>query len=105
MNTLDLREDTGRWNAFYVGPVLKLFESVVPGEGVRGFNPECAKLFMQFILQKTTREPPEFDGFQLVEQERRKKVAARVESTEKYIKERKEYWQRNKTEHVRRTQK
>ena len=105
LNTLDLRADTGRWNAFYVGPVLKLFESVVPGEGVRGFNPECAKLFMQFILQKTTREPPEFDGFQLVEQERRKKVATRVESTEKYIKERKEYWQRNKTEHIRRTQK
>lgn len=104
LNTLDLKDSDGRWNVLYIGPTLKLFESVIPGEGVRGFNPECAKLFMQLILQKTTREPPEFDGFQLVEQERRKKVAARVESTEKYVKERKEYWLRKKTEHAQITQ-
>lgn len=103
LNTLDLREDGGRWNVFYIGPTLKLFESVIPSEGLSQFNPECGRLFMQFILQKTTREPPEFDGFQLVEQKRRKKVAAKVESMEKYQKERKEYWERKKLEQ--RTQK
>jgi len=94
LNTLDLRENNGRWNVFYIGPTLKLFESVIPSEGLSQFNPECARLFMQFILQKTTRDPPEFDGFQLAEQKRRRKVAAKVESMEKYQKERKEYWQR-----------
>ena len=102
LNTLDLREDTGHWNVFYIGPTMKLFESVIPGEGLKEFNSDCARLFMQFILQKTTREPPEFDGFQLAEQARRKKVAARVESTEKYQKERKEFW---RSKHVERTQK
>lgn len=105
LNTLDLREDTGCWNVFYIGPTLQLFDLVIPGEGLTEFNPEVAKLFMQFILQKPTREPPELDGFQLAEQARRKKVAARVGSKEKYLKERKEYWQRKTTEHVQRTQK
>ena len=106
LNTLDLRKDTGHWNVFYIGPTLKLFESVIPGEGLTEFNSECARLFMQFILQKPTREPPKLDGFQLAEQARQKKVAARVESTEKYQKERKEYWQQRKgTEYVQRIQK
>ena len=96
MNTLDLRTDTGRWNVFYIGPTLKLFESVIPGEGLKEFNLDCARLFMQFMLQKTTRKPPQFDGFQLAEQARRKRVAARVESVENYQKERKEYWRRKK---------
>lgn len=98
LNTLDLRDDSGCWNVFYIGPTLKLFESVIPGEGLTQFNSECVELFMQFILQKTTREPPEFDGFQLVEQARQKKVAARVEVVEKYQKERKEYWKRRRLE-------
>ncbi|XP_065911760.1 large ribosomal subunit protein mL65-like [Dysidea avara] len=96
LNTLDLRSNKKCWNVFYVGPVMKLFESVVPGEGLQHFNPDCAKLFLQFMLQRTTRQHPKFDGFQLVRQVKEKQAKEGKAREEKYWQQREEYWQKKK---------
>jgi len=99
LNTIDLRNDKNRHNALYVGPVMKLFESVIPGKGLNHFNPDCAKLFLQFMLQKTTRKRPELDGFQLVEQAKQKQAEEGKAREEKYWKQREEYWQKKANLH------
>jgi len=96
LNTLDLRSNKGRCNVFFIGPVMKLFESVVPGEGLNHFNPNCAKLFLQFMLQKTTTKCPEFDGFQLVKQAKEKQAEEGRAREQKYWQQREEYWQKKK---------
>ena len=94
LNTLDLRSNKRCWNVFYIGPFMKLFESVVPGEGLHRFNPDCAQLFLQFILQRTTRKRPEFDGFQLVKQAKEKQAEEGRAREEKYWQQREEYWRK-----------
>lgn len=57
LNTLDLRRDTDcqRQNMFWAGPTMKLYDRIVPGQEVTGFNDDCARLILKFLLHKTVQ--------------------------------------------------
>lgn len=67
LNTLDLCKDSeegGKCNVFWAGPSLNLFESIVPGEKLEGFNRDCARLIFKFLLHRPVRRIPRQMGGQ-----------------------------------------
>lgn len=60
LNTLDLQKgsEDGQCNVFWAGPSLDLFEDVVVGEKLVGFNRECAELIFKFLLHQPIRRRP-----------------------------------------------
>lgn len=79
LNTLDLssednsdEQDGGRHNVLWIGPSLKLYEKVNPGVGLKGFNPACGSLLLQFLFNNLLRQKPTESGFSLAKAEAKK---------------------------------
>lgn len=65
LNTLNLKDSSnGKCNVFWAGPSLELFDSVIPGERLEGFNRDCAKLIFKFLLHRPIRRRPRQMGGQ-----------------------------------------
>lgn len=66
LNTLNLQEgsEDGRYNVFWAGPSLNLYEDVVMGERLVGFNRDCAELIFKFLLHQPIRRRPRQMGGQ-----------------------------------------
>ncbi len=59
LNTLDLQRDdsdSGKYNMFWTGPTHDLFDEVEAGVGLKGFNKDCARLIIQFLLHRPVRD-------------------------------------------------
>ena len=65
LNTLNLKDSSnGKCNVFWAGPSMELFDRVVPGERLEGFNKDCAKLIFKFLLHQPIRKRPRQMGGQ-----------------------------------------
>ena len=60
LNTLDFQEDSSssRCNVLWIGPAMSLYEEATPGDGLRGFNKECAAHFIKTVLHSEQRKRP-----------------------------------------------
>lgn len=60
LNTLDFRADSSssRRNVLWIGPTMSLYEETTPGNGLVGFNKECAAHIVKMVLHKPNRKKP-----------------------------------------------
>ncbi len=58
LNTLDFRDDSNdtKCNVFWAGPTMRLYDNIMPGEGLEGLNKECAATIVRLLLNRTNEK-------------------------------------------------
>ena len=91
LNTLDFRTDmsSSKCNVLWIGPTMSLYEEATQGNGLRGFNRECAAHFVKIVLHSLRgRKPaPSESGFALAAKEekpRSRRERKRLEREHRY---------------------